>query len=81
MPEIMERMQAVFRDTFDDDGLLLRPEMTAADVDAWDSLMHINLIVAIEREFKVKFTTAEVTSLKNVGDLVALVEKKRAPKS
>lgn len=81
MPETLERMQTVFRDIFDDDGLVLRTDMTAADVESWDSLTHINLIVAIEREFHVKFTTAEVTSLKNVGDLAALVEKKRAPKS
>jgi len=79
MSESMERMQAVFRDVFDDEGLVLRPEMTAEDVETWDSLTHINLIVAIEREFKVKFTTAEVASLKNVQDLAALVEKKRAP--
>lgn len=81
MPETLERMQSVFRDVLDDDGLVLRPEMTAADVEAWDSLMHINLIDGIEREFKVRFTTAEVTALKNVRDLMDLVEKKRAPKT
>lgn len=81
MAETLERIQSVFRDTFDDDALVLRPEMTADDVEGWDSLMHINLIYAIEQEFKVRFTTAEVTSLKNVGDLIALVEKKQAPKS
>jgi acyl carrier protein len=81
LAETLERIQSVFRDTFDDDGLVLRPEMTADDVEGWDSLMHINLIYAIEQEFKVRFTTAEVTSLKNVGDLITLVEKKQAPKS
>ena len=81
MAETLERIQSVFRDTFDDDALVLRPEMTADDVEGWDSLMHINLIYAIEQEFKVRFTTAEVTSLKNVGDLITLVEKKQAPKS
>ena len=81
MSDILERMQSVFRKIFDDDGLLLRQEMTAADVDAWDSLTHIDLIYAIEREFKVRFTNAEVTSLKNVGDLTVLVEKKQAPKT
>ena len=81
MAETLERIQSVFRDTFDDDALALRPEMTADDVEGWDSLMHINLIYAIEQEFKVRFTTAEVTSLKNVGDLITLVEKKQAPKS
>jgi acyl carrier protein len=52
--------------------------MTAADVENWDSLTHINLIVGMEHEFRVKFTTAEVISLKNAGDLMALVNKKRA---
>jgi acyl carrier protein len=81
LAETLERIQSVFRDTFDDDTLVLRPEMTADDVEGWDSLMHINLIYSIEQEFKVRFTTAEVTSLKNVGDLITLVEKKQAPKS
>jgi acyl carrier protein len=81
LAETLERIQSVFRDTFDDDTLVLRPEMTADDVEGWGSLMHINLIYSIEQEFKVRFTTAEVTSLKNVGDLITLVEKKQAPKS
>jgi acyl carrier protein len=81
MPETLERLQAVFRDMFDDESLKLRPEMTAAEVDGWESITHIDLIVAIEREFKVRFTTAEVTSLKNVGDLLALLDKKQTPKT
>jgi len=76
LSDIVERMQAVFRDVFDDEGLVLRDDLTAADVENWDSLTHINLIVGIEREFKVKFTTAEVGSLHNAGDLKALVQKK-----
>ena len=52
--------------------------MTASDVEDWDSLNHINLIVAVEREFKVKFTTAEVSGLKNVGDLMDLIGRKTA---
>ncbi len=81
MTDTWERLQVVFRDIFDDDSIVLREDMTAADVANWDSLNHIDLIVAIEREFKVKFTTAEVTTLKNVGQLAALVDKKRASKS
>jgi acyl carrier protein len=69
-------MQAVFRDVFDDEELVLQDQLTAADVENWDSLTHINLIVGIEREFKIKFTTAEVGSLKNAGELKALVQKK-----
>jgi len=81
LADTWERMQVVFRDLFDDDTLKLRPDMTAADVEAWDSLTHINLIVDIEREFKVRFTTGEITGLKTVGDLAALVDKKRSAAS
>ncbi|HLH05181.1 MAG TPA: acyl carrier protein [Bryobacteraceae bacterium] len=73
---IEQRLNRVFQEIFDDDSLEIRPEMTADDVDGWDSITHIVLIAAVEREFKVDFTTAEVTGLKNVGDLIALIEKK-----
>jgi acyl carrier protein len=74
------RMQNIFRDVLDEESLELRPDMTAADVEKWDSLTHINLIVAIEREFRVRFSTAEVASLANVGDLAGLIEKKQSAK-
>ena len=80
MSKTLDRMQAIFRDVLDNDGLILRPEMAAEDVETWDSLSHINLITGIEEEFGVKFTTAEVASLKCVQDLAVLVEKKLAPK-
>jgi len=73
---IFERMQMVFRDVFDEESLVLRDNLTAADVENWDSLTHINLIVGIEREFKARFTTAEVGSMTNAGDLENLVRKK-----
>ena len=76
MGDIQDRMQAVFRDIFDDEALVLRDDLTAADVENWDSLTHINLIVGIERQFKVRFTTAEVSSLKDVGDLRSLIQQK-----
>ncbi len=74
--QIEARLTRVFQTVFDDDSLQIRPEMTADDVEDWDSLTHINLITAVEREFKVKLTTSEVMGLKNVGDLTALVERK-----
>ncbi len=80
MTDTQQRLQTVFRDIFDDDSIVLRDDMTAADVKNWDSLNHIDLIVAVEREFKIKLTTADVTRLKNVGELSALVDKKRTPK-
>ena len=78
--EVMETLTGIFRDIFDSPSLVLHDAMTAADVENWDSLNHIDLIVAIEKKFKVKFTTKDVTSLKTVGDLADLVQKKLVPK-
>ena len=66
----------VFRQVFDQPTLVLTDAMTAADVHNWDSLNHIDLIVAVEKKFKIKFTTREVTGLKTVGDLAELTAKK-----
>lgn len=79
--EIYSKLTDIFRDIFDEEGLVLRPEMTAADVEEWDSFNHINLIVATEARFGVKFQTAEVESLKNVGHFVDLIQKKLAAKT
>ena len=78
--EVMETLTGIFREIFDNPGLVLHDAMTAADVENWDSLNHIDLIVAVEKKFKVKFTTKDVTSLKTVGDLAELVQKKLAAK-
>ena len=77
-PEIDARLTQIFRDIFDDDELTLRPDMTAADVQEWDSFNHINLIVATEAKFGIKFQTAEIESLKNVGHFEELIAKKLA---
>ena len=77
-PEIDARLTQIFRDIFDDDALVLRSEMTAADVPEWDSFNHINLIVATEAKFGIKFQTAEIESLKNVGHFEELIAKKLA---
>jgi len=61
---------------FDNPGLVINRATTAPDVKGWDSLSHINLIVAIEREFRIRFKTAEVTGMKNVGDLIDLIVRK-----
>ncbi len=80
MEDLTDQMQDVFRDVFDDEELTLAAEMTAQDIDGWDSLMHINLIIAVERRFGVKFATAEISGLKaddqNVGTFRQLVAKK-----
>ena len=74
--QLRSRITETFRDVFGDSTLAISDSMTAEDVEEWDSLTHINLIVALEREFRVKFTTGEVSNLKNVGDLVVLIQRK-----
>ena len=64
------------RDTFDDDAIVLTSNTTAHDIKDWDSVNHINLIVAIEQEFHIKFRTAELEALKDVGEMVRLIESK-----
>lgn len=71
--QIYSRLAEIFADVFDESTIELRPDLTARDVDGWDSLTHIRLILTVERAFKVKFSTSEIGKLENVGDLVALV--------
>lgn len=74
--ETYERLTGIMRKVFKDETLVARPEMTARDVKAWDSLAHIRLLLEIERGFRVKFTTAEIAGFDNVGELAELVENK-----
>lgn len=76
MMDTRERLQEVFQDVFDDDEIEITRETTAEDIDAWDSLTHVQLIVAVEREFGVKFSTVEVMKMKNVGEFIDLIDKK-----
>jgi acyl carrier protein len=73
---IYQELTPIFQNVFDDDEIVPHPAMSAADVDEWDSLSHIRLVVAIEQAFGVKFTTAELVSLETVGHMVALVKEK-----
>ena len=75
----IERLTPIFRDIFDREDLVLTPALTARDVAEWDSLSHIRLIVAVEKEFGVKFALGELQSLQNVGEMLALIEKKCKP--
>ena len=72
-PRLRERLTEVFREVFDDETLELSDATTARDVDGWDSLQHITLILAVEREFSIRVTAAEAGLLANVGELLALV--------
>ena len=80
MDDLRERVQTIFRDLFEDDELILRDSMTAHDVEGWDSLAHINLIIAIESELGIRFAAAEISGLKepsqNVGTFLELIRSK-----
>ena len=66
----------IFRDVLDDETIDLKPTTTAKDIPEWDSFNHVNIIVSSEMKFGVKFTTADVERLHNVGDFVTLVQKR-----
>ena len=74
--EIYERLNNVFRDVFDDDEIVVNANTTANDIEDWDSLEHINLIVSVEQEFGMKFNMNEVTTMKNVGDMVNIIKSR-----
>ena len=74
--ELLQQIQDIFRDVLDDEEIVLDETSTANDVEGWDSLSHIQLIVAIEKKFKIKFTSKEILSWKNVGELVACTASK-----
>ena len=68
--QVFVKLNEIFQDVFDDEDINVNDATTAADVDGWDSLEHINLLVAIERGFDIRFTMGETTGLKNVGEMV-----------
>ena len=72
--QIYARLTQIFSDVFDEESIKVTPELSAKDVDGWDSLSHIRLILTIEKAFKIKFSTSEIGKLENVGDLVSLIE-------
>jgi acyl carrier protein len=78
MTELLPQIETVFQDVFDDNRLSIQAETTANDVPGWDSLANIRLIFAVEKEFKVKFALGEIQELKNVGEMAALIARKKA---
>ncbi|MDY1045862.1 acyl carrier protein [Pseudomonas coleopterorum] len=74
---VLQELTELFRDLFDDESLELNDDTTADQVEGWDSQMHVMLIVAAEQRFGIKFRTAELESLRNVGQFVQLIESKR----
>lgn len=74
--EIHRRLTEVFRRVLDLETLELTAATTANDVEGWDSLNHVTLVVSVEKEFGVRFTTREVNGLANVGDFISLIAQK-----
>lgn len=73
---IYTRLTRIFHDVFDDESIVVTPAMTAADLDEWDSLNHIRLVLSVEKQFSLHFSAAEVGRLKNVGEFVQLIQAK-----
>jgi acyl carrier protein len=76
--EIFEETQDIFRDIFDEDDLVITDETNADHIEDWDSLNHINLVTAIEKSLDIHFALGELEGLKNVGDMIDLIIKKKA---
>jgi acyl carrier protein len=74
--QIFEGLNEVFRDVFDDEDITVAENTTSDDIDDWDSLEHINLIVATEKKFGIKFTMSEVTGMKNVGEMADIIAQR-----
>ncbi len=76
MEDIFEGLNEVFRDVFDDEDIIVTAETTSEDIEDWDSLEHINLIVAVEKKFGMKFSMGEVTTMKNVGEMAEIIKSR-----
>jgi acyl carrier protein len=74
--DIYERLTPIFRDVFDDDDLVVHPQLTAKDVAEWDSMSHIRLVLTVERAFGTRFAASEVAGLENVGQFVSLIKRR-----
>ena len=73
-PQIYARLTGIFEEVFDEDEIAVTPQLSAKDIDGWDSLAHIRLMLTVEKSFKIKFSGPEIGRLENVGDLVALIK-------
>lgn len=76
--QVYATLTEIFQDVFDDEDIELAPETSAEDIEEWDSLAQVSLIVAINQEFGIEFNVTEATSLKNVGEMAAAIQAKLA---
>ena len=75
--EILSEIQVIFRDIFDDNNLIIKEETCSDDIEEWDSIENINIILSIEKKFDVEFDIDEVGEVKNVSDIITLVLRKK----
>jgi acyl carrier protein len=80
MSDLLPEIQEIFRDIFDDPSLVITRDSNASTVEDWDSLAHVNLVTAIEKRYKIRFALGELQELKNVGDMIDLIQEKLASK-
>jgi acyl carrier protein len=80
MHDLLPEIQEIFRDIFDDPSLVITRDSNASTVEDWDSLAHVNLVTAIEKRYKIRFALGELQELKNVGDMIDLIQEKLATK-
>lgn len=73
--EIFKQLNEVFCEVFDDESIKISDKTTANDIEDWDSLMHITLILAVEEQFDIKFEMKDIVSMKNVGEMVDIIEE------
>ena len=76
--DILEELALIFREVFGDEAISIDRTTTAADVEQWDSLTHIEMIVAVEKHFAIRFNSMDLKKLENVGDLVDMIKQKKA---
>jgi acyl carrier protein len=79
--KVIEELTTVFEEVFDQKGLKVTPETTSNDIDGWDSMSHVTMLMAVEDHFGIEFKPYEIANLVNVGALIALVEKKLTEKA
>ena len=74
--EVVEKLTAIFHDVMENNMIILTDELTAEDVEEWDSFSHMRLIFSVEKAFEIQFSTAEIGRLDNVGSLISLVRER-----
>lgn len=78
MEDVIQQLVPIFRDVFSDDEIILSPQITSSDIDGWDSLAHIRLVISIEKVLDLSFSADEIFEAQNVGEFAALILRKQA---